>query len=291
VALLDGILKLDAAKEWDVSPFIMANGPTITASMYFSGAYPSQTLLLPEQWSDVHVTELGGTGVFASTPTADSESVRVRASLGVGVAAGTSSPDAEASRGYARGEISLGATRTLQLSQRTVSVRVYGGFARNAPRQRAVFASSQDPFETFANDFYRPRGALLKQDGVNFLPLGGAGLRGFDEDLALDRVLAGNAQYSEKLYATRGAWGSGAVWANAFGDVGIASALGGTLPDPLLVDAGVGLTARGTVYDRPVTIRLDVPLFVNHAGFAGGKGLGGNGSVAARWVLSFGDLW
>jgi len=51
------------------------------------------------------------------------------------------------------------------------------------------------------------------------------------------------------------------------------------------------LVARGRIYDRPVYIRLDAPVFVNHSGLAGGTGLGGKGSIARRWTITVGDLW
>src|SRR5207247_808348 len=97
---------------------------------------------------------------------------------------------------------------------------IYGGFTANAPLQRAVYASSRDPWVTFDDNLFRPRGAVLKQDGVNFLPLGGAGLRGFTPFLALDGVVAVNGEISEKLYDTRGSWGRASLWVNAFGDAG-----------------------------------------------------------------------
>jgi hypothetical protein len=290
VAHVDGITKVDAAKEWDLSPFIFARGPSIGANAYFTGAYPGSLELLPEQWDPAHVTELGGAASFVTAPTADSAGFRVRASVGTGIAAGTSSVVGQPTRGYVRGEVSLSAVQPLIPDERVVSLRLFGGYSGNAPRQRAVFASSLNPFVTFDNDYYRGRRAVLKQDGVNYLPLGGAGLRGFDRFLALDQVVAVNAGLAQKFIGASGAWGRGAIWANVFGDVGMGSSRTTPLADNFLADAGVGIVARGTFYDRPITIRLDLPVFVNHAGFAGGTGLGGSGSVAARWVVSFGDL-
>jgi hypothetical protein len=82
------------------------------------------------------------------------------------------------------------------------------------------------------------------------------------------------------------------VSASAFADVAAASADRFTpLPDSFLSDAGVGLIARGRFYDRDFSVRLDAPIFVNHASLAGGRGLGGNGSIAPRWTFTVGDLW
>jgi hypothetical protein len=172
-----------------------------------------------------------------------------------------------------------------------VHVRLYGGAAHKAPEQRAIFASSDDPFDTFRNDLFRGRGALLKQRGINYLPLGGAGLRGFRTDVALDGVMAANGEFVQRLASARGAWGYGSISVSLFGDVGQASAGYTPLPDASLIDAGAGLVARGKLYDRNVYVRLDAPIFVNHGSLAGGGGLGGHGSIARRWTLTVGDLW
>jgi hypothetical protein len=172
-----------------------------------------------------------------------------------------------------------------------IHVRLFGGIANNAPNQRAIFASSQDPFETFNNDLFRPRGALLKRPGVNYLPLGGAGLRGFGLNVPLERVVAGNVELLQRLFTRKGDWGRGTVSLSFFGDAGIASAKALTLDGDVLSDAGAGLVARGRLYDRDFYVRLDAPVFVNRAGLAGGKGLGGNGSFAPRWTLTVGNLW
>src|SRR6185369_13041691 len=94
----------------------------------------------------------------------------------------------------------------LAVNQRVANIRLYVGATKNAPLQRAVYASSADPFATFTDDGFRSRGAVLKQDGINFLPLGGAGLRGFDRYLALNRVVSGSLDLSEKLYESKETW-------------------------------------------------------------------------------------
>jgi hypothetical protein len=291
VNYVDGLFKADAYKNWDLSPFIFTPGPAINARVYATVAVPSDSLLLPEQWSQATVVEAGGSMSYRSPVTVDTTYVTLRGSLASGLATSAFATRDEHTRGYLRGEASAGGVWSLDGPGTQLHVRVYGGFAHNAPRQRSIFASSDDPFDTFRNDLFRGRGALFKQRGINYLPLGGAALRGFRTDVALDAVGAVNAEFVQRLFDARGSWGHGSLSFSIFGDVGQASAKYTALADASLSDAGAGLVARGRLLDRNVYVRLDSPVFVNHAGLAGGTGLGGNGSIARRWTLTVGDLW
>jgi hypothetical protein len=84
--------------------------------------------------------------------------------------------------------------------------------------------------------------------------------------------------------------GAGHDIAQLFGDAGLAWSQALALDSDVLSDAGAGLIARGRLYDRDFYVRLDAPVFVNRAGLAGGRGLGGNGLRAAVDV-TVGDLW
>jgi hypothetical protein len=287
---LDGLLKLDLFRKWDLSPFIFTPGPTIGARAYATIAIPSDSLLLPEQWSNANVAEVGGTGSFKSVVSADGEYTTARAALGAGYSS-SNAPANGTSGAYMRAEGSAGAVRSVVGTVTQLHVRLFAGVARGAPRQRAIYASTQDPFETFNNDLFRPRGAVLKQDGVNYLPLGGAGLRGFGFDVPLDGVGAANGELVQRLTTMKGAWGQGTLSVSFFGDAAFASSSQIALPGSFLSDAGAGLIARGRLYDRNVYVRLDAPVFVNHASLANGKGLGGHGSIAPRWTITVGDLW
>jgi hypothetical protein len=287
---LDGLLKLDLFKNWDLSPFVFTPGPTIKARAYATIAVPSDSLLLPEQWSSATLGELGGNASYRTTETAEGDYEIAKLAGGVGFA--THDQLAQmGSRGYARVQASVGAVRSLVGTASQIHVRLFGGIAENAPRERKVFASTQDPFETFTNDLFRPRGALFKQRGLNYLPLGGAGLRGFAINVPLDRVASANGELVQRLASASGHWGRGTVSFSVFGDVGAASSRSIALPGQVLSDAGAGLIARGRLYDRDLYVRLDAPIFVNHASLAGGTGLGGNGSLAPRWTITVGDLW
>ncbi|HXT18513.1 MAG TPA: M1 family metallopeptidase [Gemmatimonadaceae bacterium] len=291
VNYLDGLFKADLYRHWDLSPFIFTPGPAIGARVYATVAAPTDSLLLPEQWANVSVAELGGSGSYRTAVLADSGYAMANVSLGGG--ATTSGPvgSGEASRGYLRAEASVGAVQPLAGMATQLHARLYGGIARNAPRQRAIFASTRDPFETFTNDLFRPRGALFKQDGINYLPLGGAGLRGFGIDTPLDRVAAVNGELLQRLGTSKGGWGRATLSFSVFGDAGVGSSKYVALSDRFLSDAGVGLVAQGKLYDRDVHVRLDAPIFVNRVDLAGGRGLGGNGSLAPRWTITVGDLW
>jgi hypothetical protein len=294
VNYLDGLFKADLSKHWNLSPFIYTPGPLVTMGVSATVATPSDSLLLPEQWSNVSVAELGWTMHFRSVVSRDGQYFDARTSVGGGAAAGNAG--GEPTRGYLRAEGSAGVVTPVPLGSvqhpPELHVRLYGGAAHNAPEQRAIFASSADPFTTFNNDLFRARGALFKRPGVNYLPLGGAGMRGFGVDTPLDAVMAVNGELRQRLGAVRGAWGSAMFTVSAFGDIATASS-SRYLPlrQNFLADAGAGIAATGRLFDRTLDLRLDAPFFVNQAGLAGWRGLGGNGSLARRWVLTVGDLW
>jgi hypothetical protein len=292
VNYVDGLFKTGLSKSWDLSPFILTPGPKIATKAYATFSVPSDSLMLPEQWSPSTVTEIGGSGSYRSTIFADSEYVTAKGSLGLGLAASALASRTEHTRGYLRAEGSVGAVRNIGGTASQLHLRLYGGLAHNAPRQRSIFASSQDPFETFRNDLWRARGALFKRDGFNYLPIGGAALRGFKTDIALDGVVATNVEFVQRLLDVQGQWGRGSLSVSFFGDAGNGTSRYTVLQDnSSFVDGGAGLVARGRIYDRPVYIRLDAPVFVNHSGLAGGTGLGGKGSIARRWMITVGDIW
>jgi hypothetical protein len=58
----------------------------------------------------------------------------------------------------------------------------------------------------------------------------------------------------------------------------------------VFADAGVGLLARDQLWDRNVTVRFDVPLYVRDPSLAPG-GASGDDRVKLRWTFSFADLW
>jgi hypothetical protein len=59
----------------------------------------------------------------------------------------------------------------------------------------------------------------------------------------------------------------------------------------LLLDAGVGASFRGRLYDRDVHFRLDLPLFIKQPQFASGPSFARKGSLGFRYVFSLTDMW
>ena len=57
--------------------------------------------------------------------------------------------------------------------------------------------------------------------------------------------------------------------------------------NPFIADAGVGASLRGRLFDRPVRVRVDLPVFASHPGLT----FDGGGSVAPRYVITFEDWW
>jgi hypothetical protein len=289
-AFLDGIWRMDLRRTWDLSRFAFAPSPRILATARFTGAYPTDRRILPEQWANEHVTEVGGDVVVRMPLALDSGTTTFRASLASGLARERGS--SSVARGYVRAEAS--ATRVAFMESGTFAVvgRLYGAASSKAPLQRAIYASTADPFETFWNHWFRPQDAFLKHSGTNFQPLGGAALRGYDYRVPLERVGAANLEIAERVLML-GTERSGrqSLWISAFGDIAGAASTRPELHGGFLADVGVGVALRGRLYDRDIRVRLDLPLLVQQPGLSIGEGRGGNGNIALRWALSFSDLW
>ena len=288
-AFMDGIARFDLRRQWDLSPFTYAPGPRINVSARITGAYVTDRTVLPEQWDDNQVTEIGGAASIQLPTEPDSSYTNFNGS----VASGLTRPRAgsETARGFVRVEAS-GARMQFLASNLTLGVRLYGGAQSKAPLQRAIFASTVDPFTSFWSAWFRPRGAVLKQDALNTLPFGGAGLRGYSFNVALSRVAAANVELAQRVRSFGNASsGRRSIWLSAFGDVAAASSdfvdIGG---GSMLLDAGVGATLRGRIFDRDVRFRLDFPVFVKQPGLAVSENLA-NASLGFRYVFTLNDLW
>jgi hypothetical protein len=59
----------------------------------------------------------------------------------------------------------------------------------------------------------------------------------------------------------------------------------------MLLDAGVGASFRGRLYDRDIHLRLDLPLFIKQPDLAGGPSFARKASFGFRYVFSLQDGW
>ena len=285
VAFLDGIAKLDVIRTWDLSPFFFARGPRIAALAAITAAYPSDRNFLPELWSDEGITDLSGTASLRlplSGRVVDSVYARTGGVIGFADGSGTDL----VARGYGRLEAELHAVSYTDSLTRLWG-RVFAGGTANTPLQRALYAATRDPVATFENHFYRPSGALLKRlnsdvsSELAYLPLGGAGLRGYGPGVPLDRVVAANVEARRRLTRPFGGPRGLAVWGAVFADVATGS-LDPRTPDDqtFFADAGPGVSVRGRLFDRDVQIRLDLALYTH-----------GRSRGAPSVFLAFNDLW
>jgi hypothetical protein len=196
---------------------------------------------------------------------------------------------ADGNNGYLKVDASFGRVDAIG-DQGRLAVRGYAGMmTERTPSQRALLLNAEDPVSTFENHWWRPAGAAFKRPGVNWLPLGGAALRGFRWDLSAERVAALNVDLARRVSETRSATRDIGFWAHAFADfahTGDRAAAGRTL-----VDAGIGLRVMGRLYDRDVTLRIDSPFFVNEPSLAIDRGRAGRDRFAPRWVIAFNDIW
>jgi hypothetical protein len=283
-AYLDGIARGTLTRRWNLSPFFYANGPKIYASATVSGTYPVESLLLPEQWNDAHVTEISGRARIAAPSSPDSSTLVFTLDAGGGYAAARNAP--AKSGGYGRALASLENVTYQTPGRRALTNRLNAGAAPKAPFQRAIFATSADPFETFANNYWRPRGALFKQFDMTMTPVGGARLRGFSPALAFEAVGSANVDFDQKLLTLTGPFGALGIWGGAFADGGFGTMqpLSSRTGRHVFVDLGLGVRLRGRFYDRDIDLRIDAPLIINDP-FGGGSGI--SAPDVLRWTFDW----
>ena len=115
-----------------------------------------------------------------------------------------------------------------------------------------------------------------------YLPLGGAGLRGYGPDLAFDRVVATNLEARRRLTRPFGSARGIAVWGSAFADLAAGSVDADLIGSgqTFFADVGPGISLRGRFYDRDVVLRLDLPLY----GYQVRRS-------APSLLVTFNDLW
>jgi hypothetical protein len=285
VWLLDGITKAEIAKAWDLSPFLYSNGPQIQLRIGLDATHPYDTRWVDfARWEPANVYDANAEYSWsARRPSTLRARVRGFAGLTRDAGGGTT-------RAFERIEGELSHVGTFGAAHAwTHKLRVFGGASHDAPLQRSIGLSSLDVTDTYTNDFVRGRDALFARSDVHFVVPGGAGLRGYSPLARVDRAAAVNGELARRVVKARTKSFVPEMQVVAFGDGAWARAPFST-GGHILADAGVGLLARDQLWDRSVTVRFDVPLYVRDPALAPG-GAPGDDRVKLRWTFSFADLW
>lgn len=270
-ARLDDILKADISWRRDRSV-----GPTTrTIAVTVTHTDAVATALLPESWATHGITDGAIRGSWRS------RRLDGYALLDASLVAGTGDGNT-----FTKLESALG--RVLEGENASVGLRGYGALYVGAQvPQRALLLSARDPVSTFGNHWWRPRGAILKEDDVHWLPLGGAALRGYRWDLDAMSIVGTNGDLAYTVGRLRGSAASLDIRLHAFGDAAYPE--GSAMNEIWLSDAGVGVSVRGRLYDSEVYVRLDAPLYVSHPSLA--MDVRSGGRIGWRWVLTTTDIW
>jgi hypothetical protein len=293
----DGAVGGELSYRWDASPYIYSRTISTTRSIGITYTAPRGFGYLPDRWDPSRVVELqlSQSNKFWRLPWKP----LLSASIGIGGVKMPDRPDTSSrpvistwgdEGGYARWEASLSGVRASGAdSARILSLRAYAAGATSlTPLQRRTFVSALDPYQTLYNHFIRPTGGILTRDHIRTVPLGGAGLRGFDPGLwAGNGIVSLNAEQGARLVGiTRGQRPLG-IWGTVFADVGTMRAT--------LGDAGAGVMLRGWLFDRDVRVRVDLPIWVSdrprEAGDDPRSYALGNNIRFDRVQLTLGSFW
>ena len=246
---VDGLALLGVRKRWDLSPFLLARGPrrSVATALTYTKPYRREwvdTL----RWSSRSALDARVEGSFVNP-----DGTRL---IGVQLLGGV------APKAFFRAQLELENVLAFgEMRDTELRLRQYLGFARGSlPSQRSLGFSSLDPIESFGNPLLRANGAPLVRQDVGFLPLGHAELRGYSLFARSDYVTSVNAEMSRLI--KRGSPNFPGVWISVFGDLGNAESVG------WFGDAGLGLSLRGMLYDTPLRVRLDLPLYVSEPSIA-----------------------
>jgi hypothetical protein len=300
---LDDVVKVELRKTVDRSRYFYAGGTRRSTTWAATATVPAARFLLPEAFTGPDYTNPTGdpalsaiVNVFDVSVASEVRGTRPQdfAVRGLLLAGAMTGPEAPRNKAFARAELE-GTRETYDAGGRFASLqRLFLGVEVNSPLRRAIGVSSRDATDTFDNHFWRPYGALLKQDAVDFTPLGGMGLRGYAPGLFLGEAagVAGNLEWGMRLARFGRSARSAALWATLFGDGALVFAIfdDENFGEPdALADAGVGIALRGMLFDRAVIARVDVPLYVEHPELAAGAD-GLDDRIEPRLVLSIGGF-
>ena len=266
--MLDDLVKADIGwrREFSRALYSLSHQVALNATWVKEGP------LMPEQWGRMNTVDLT-VGTRWTVGRSRGSYLFAKPRVIGGVSHG----------GYGKFELAAGGMSVFSEASR-LGLRAYGGLTLGTvPLQRALFLSADDPVGTFYNHWWRPAGGILKRPGVNWLPLGGAGLRGYHWSVLSTGVVGANIDASRRVLQSSRASNALGVWLHVFGDA--------ALQPEALYDAGVGVSLRGRIYDREILVRVDSPFYVTSPGLAIDRGRAGSGQLAPRWVITFNDLW
>ena len=282
---LDGITKVELKKDWNLSPFLYANGPQRHLELGFDATIPYDDRWMDSsRWQPVHVYDANAELTWRSRLPA---SVRARVK---GFAGLSRNDDGGTTHAFERVEGEVAQTGSFGSSDVWAhKLRLFAGASSDAPLQRSIGLASLDATDTYTDDFVRGRDAPFARSDVHYVAPGGAGLRGYSPLVVVRKVAAINGELSARIVRGKAASMIPSVQLDAFGDAAWGK-LPGASDGRTFADAGVGVLARDQLWDRPVTLRIDVPLYVRDPSFAPGSKVGDD-RVKFRWTFSFADLW
>ncbi len=293
---IDGLARAAVRHRWERSDFVFANGTTRVYELSADWTVPNGSAWLSDgRWSGRSSAEVQLRSVVRPRTLRSGGSTWTRerrAALALGYA----------QRGYARAELAQtlrGATRG---EAWYVALRGWSGaVSSGAPVERQWLVSSASAAETFAQHWWRGSGAPLSRRGVTYVPLGGAGVRGYAPGISLGTAMlavSGNAEVGRRLVTvdvgrepTRvfaALWTDGVVSPSRWFSPIVADA---PRPPSRRAAAGLALVARGALLDEPLRVRVDVPLYVSDAASSIGPSTWTTQSTRFRVTFSFTDLW
>jgi hypothetical protein len=286
--MVDGTFRFTLQNKWDESPFHFANGHTDTLTLVFNVTSPyARAWQDTARWSDATVADVSGEWKWRSRRPA---LWFARFFMDGGLAMPRGGTPGYGS--FGRAEIEGGGTLPLADSGRlSLMLRGFGGVSSNTPPQRSMGLSSLDPTTTFDNNFLRGSDAILVLPEVPYVPLGGAGMRGYSLYTTMRNVGSVNTQLAFRLNTPKTGTLMPRIQAAIFGDLAYGSTTGSAFTaGDWYDDAGVSAILRGALYDKPYALRIDIPIWMNRPTLAPGD-QSGTENVAFRWTFTLGDLW
>jgi hypothetical protein len=286
--MVDGTFRFTLRQTWDESPFRFANGERDTLTFAFNLTSPyDRAWQDTARWSNATVADVSAEWKWRSRRPA---LWFARGYLDGGIAFPRAGSPGEGA--FGRAEIEAGGTIKLDSSGRfALMVRGFAGISNATPPERSIGLSSLDPTATFDNNFLRGQDAILVLPDVPYVPLGGAGMRGYSLYNFMENVTSVNTQLAYAFTLPKPRSLVPGLQGALFGDIAYGTTLGSSVGSGLgYLDAGASAILRGALYDRSYVLRLDVPFFMNRPTLAPGRESGSE-QVKFRWTFTVGDLW